>query len=130
MEIFKEVKFDERGLIPAIVQDAERGQVLMLAYMNRDSLQETLRTGFTHFFSRSRNKIWKKGEESGHVQRVREILYDCDGDTILLKVNQEVAACHTGHRSCFYRCYSPSSDQIEEVEPRIFDPDETYRKGR
>lgn len=129
MEIFKELKFDERGLIPAIIQEAEGGQILMMGYMNRDSLQHTLRTGFTHFFSRSRNKIWKKGEESGHVQRVKEILYDCDGDAILVRVQQEIAACHTGHRSCFFRRYDPSSDQIEEVEPGVFDPREIYGKG-
>jgi len=129
VEILNEVKFDERGLIPAIIQDVEGGQVLMMAYMNRDSLEQTLLTGFTHFFSRSRNKIWKKGEESGHLQRVKEILYDCDGDTILVKVEQEVAACHTGHRSCFFRRYHPSRDQVEEVEPPLFDPDQVYSKG-
>ena len=129
MKILKEVKFDERGLIPAIIQEVGGGQVLMMAYMNRDSLEQTLITGFTHFFSRSRNRIWKKGEESGHVQRVKEILYDCDGDTILIKVEQEVAACHTGHRSCFFRRYDPSSDQIGEVEPSLFDPREVYGKG-
>lgn len=129
MEILEEVKFDERGLIPAIIQDGDAGQVLMMAYMNRDSLEQTLETGFTHFFSRSRNKIWKKGEESGHVQRVKEILCDCDQDTILVKVEQEVAACHTGHRSCFFRRYDPSRDRMEEVEPQLFDPDEVYKKG-
>jgi len=129
VEIFREVKFDERGLIPAIIQEAEGGQVLMMAYMNQDSLEQTLRSGFTHFFSRSRNRIWKKGEESGHVQRVKEILYDCDGDTILVKVEQEVAACHTGHKSCFFRRYDPSSDRIAEVEPPLFDRGEVYGKG-
>lgn len=128
MEILKEVKFDERGLIPAIIQEAEGGQVLMVAYMNRDALEQTAHTGLTHFFSRSRNKIWKKGEESGHVQWVKEILYDCDGDALLVKVSQEVAACHTGHRSCFFRRYLPSSDRIEEVEPAVFNPREVYGK--
>jgi len=129
MEIWRELKFDERGLIPAIIQDIEGGEVLMMAYMNRESLERTLLTGFTHFFSRSRNRIWKKGEESGHRQRVKEILYDCDQDTLLVKVEQEVAACHTGHRSCFFRRYDPSRDRTEEVEPPLFDPDQVYRKG-
>lgn len=94
------VKFDEKGLVPAIVQE-ENGQVLMLAYMNEESLQKTIETGYTWFFSRSRQKLWQKGETSGHVQRVREIFYDCDGDTLLVKVNQTGVACHTGSYTCF-----------------------------
>ena len=94
------IKFDERGLVPAIVQE-ESGQVLMLAYMNAESLQKTIETGYTHFYSRSRQKLWKKGEESGNVQQVKEIFYDCDGDTILVKVHQTGVACHTGTYSCF-----------------------------
>lgn len=97
------LRFDAQGLIPAIAQDAENGQVLMHAYMNAEALARTLATGLAHYYSRSRGRLWRKGEESGHVQRVRAILYDCDEDTLLLKVNQEVAACHTGNRSCFYR---------------------------
>jgi phosphoribosyl-ATP pyrophosphohydrolase/phosphoribosyl-AMP cyclohydrolase len=97
------LRFDAHGLIPAIAQDAETGQVLMLAYMNREALARTRATGFAHYFSRSRQRLWKKGDASGHVQRVREIRYDCDGDAILLAVDQTDAACHTGHRSCFYR---------------------------
>lgn len=100
----------------------------MMAFMNQDALERTVRSGTTHFFSRSRNKIWKKGEDSGHAQRVKEILYDCDGDTLLVKVEQEVAACHTGHRSCFYQRYHPSVDQVEEIEPAIFDPTKVYQK--
>jgi len=95
--------FDASGLIPAIAQDAETGQVLMLAYMSRESLARTLETGLATYYSRSRKKLWQKGEESGHVQRIRAIRYDCDGDTLLLLVEQTVAACHTGNRSCFYR---------------------------
>jgi phosphoribosyl-AMP cyclohydrolase len=99
-----ELKYDEKGLIPAIVQDAQNGDVLMLAYMNSTSLEMTLDTGFTHFWSRSRQKYWKKGETSGHVQEVKEILYDCDADTLLVKVIQHgPAACHTGSRTCFFR---------------------------
>jgi len=99
-----ELKYDEKGLIPAIIQDVNNGDVLMLAYMNRRSLEMTLDTGYTHFWSRSRQKYWKKGETSGHVQEVKGILYDCDADTLLVKVIQHgPAACHTGNRTCFYR---------------------------
>ena len=94
------LKFDEKGLIPAIVQD-ENGQVLMLAYMNEESLQKTFETGYTWFYSRSRQKLWNKGETSGNVQKVLSINYDCDGDTLLICVNQKGAACHTGSYSCF-----------------------------
>jgi phosphoribosyl-ATP pyrophosphohydrolase/phosphoribosyl-AMP cyclohydrolase len=99
----EDLRFDANGLIPAIAQDGENGQVLMHAYMNAEALAKTLETGFVHYFSRSRGRLWRKGEESGHVQRVRAIRYDCDADTLLLDVEQTVAACHTGHRSCFYR---------------------------
>lgn len=99
-----ELKYDEKGLIPAIIQDAVNGDVLMMAYMNRESLRMTVETGFTHFWSRSRQKYWKKGETSGHVQEVKEIAFDCDADTLLVKVIQHGAgACHTGNRTCFYR---------------------------
>jgi len=99
-----ELKYDEKGLIPAIIQDAVNGDVLMMAYMNRESLRMPVETGFTHFWSRSRQKYWKKGETSGHVQEVKEIAFDCDADTLLLKVIQHGAgACHTGKRTCFYR---------------------------
>lgn len=94
------VKFDEKGLVPAIVQE-ENGQVLMLAYMNEESLKKTLETGYTWFFSRSRQQLWQKGETSGNVQRVREISYDCDGDTLLVRVHQTGVACHTGTYTCF-----------------------------
>ncbi len=97
------LRFDANGLIPAIAQDAENGQILMHAYMNAEAVARTLETGLAHYYSRSRQRLWRKGEESGHVQRVRAILYDCDEDALLLKVDQAVAACHTGNRSCFYR---------------------------
>jgi phosphoribosyl-AMP cyclohydrolase len=98
-----ELKYDDKGLIPAIIQDADTMEVLMMAYMNRDSLEKTTETGYTHFWSRSRSKFWKKGETSGHVQMVKSILYDCDRDTLLIKVIQKgPGACHTGHRSCFF----------------------------
>ncbi len=98
------LKFNEKGLIPAIIQDVENNEVLMMAYMDQTSLEKTLNTGLTHFWSRSRKKYWMKGETSGHVQEVKEIFYDCDEDTLLIKVVQRGAgACHTGNRTCFYR---------------------------
>jgi phosphoribosyl-AMP cyclohydrolase len=97
------LKYDDKGLIPAIIQDVDNGDVLMMAYMNETSLKQTLETGFTHFWSRSRQKYWKKGETSGSVQEVKEVLFDCDADTLLVKVKQHGAgACHTGNRTCFY----------------------------
>ena len=97
------LKYDEKGLIPAIVQDIENGDVLMMAYMNENSLKTTLETGFTHFWSRSRQEYWKKGGTSGDLQEVKEIYYDCDADTILVKVKQHgKGACHTGNRTCFF----------------------------
>lgn len=105
-----ELKFDSSGLIPAVVQDAENGDVLMVAYMNRESLVETIETGKTWFWSRSRQKYWMKGESSGHTQDVREIYYDCDADCLLVKVVQNgPGACHTNERSCFYRRLYPDA---------------------
>lgn len=97
------IKFDQQGLVPAVVQDAATGTVLMLAYMNEESLKKTLETGLTWFYSRSRRSLWRKGETSGHVQQVREVYYDCDGDTLLVKVDQTGVACHEGSFSCFTR---------------------------
>ena len=97
------IKFDDKGLVPAITQDFENAQVLMMAYMNKESLKLTLETGLCHYYSRSRKKLWKKGETSGHLQKVKEIYYDCDADTLLIKIEQIGAACHTGQRSCFHR---------------------------
>ena len=115
------------GLLPAIAQDAESGEVLMIAFMNAESLAETLATGRAVYFSRSRNRLWRKGEESGHVQFVESVLVDCDGDAILLKVRQQGgAACHTGFRSCFYRQLTPEGTQIVGV--KVFDPDQVYKK--
>ena len=123
-EMLTELKYDEKGLLPAIIQDVETGEVLMMAYMNETALKKTIETGFTHFWSRSRQKYWKKGETSGHVQEVREILPDCDADTLLVKVIQHGAgACHTGHRSCFYR-----NIRGEEVAEKVFSESEVYGK--
>jgi phosphoribosyl-AMP cyclohydrolase len=99
-----ELKYDDKGLIPAIIQDVKSNEVLMMAYMNKTSLEKTLETGKTHFWSRSRQKYWMKGETSKNVQLVKEIYYDCDGDTLLIRVEQVGSgACHTGSRTCFYR---------------------------
>lgn len=103
-EIIDKLKFDEKGLIPAIIQDINNNEVLMMAYMDRKALEITLDSGFTNFWSRSRKEYWKKGETSGNVQEVKEILYDCDEDTLLIKVIQHGSgACHKGERTCFYR---------------------------
>lgn len=109
----KQIKFDGKGLVPVIVQDASSGQVLMLAYANSDAIQKTIESGKSHFWSRSREKLWMKGEESGNVQEIVEIYYDCDIDTILYLVNQTGVACHTGERTCFYR--SSSGDKETPV---------------
>jgi len=102
-----ELTFDDRGLIPAIVQDAESGDVLMMAWMNRESVALTMTEGRTVFWSRSRGELWRKGETSGHVQHVDELRVDCDADALLVRVHQEGAACHTGARSCFFRSLEP-----------------------
>lgn len=114
------------GLIPAIVQDAETKDVLMLAYMNRASWEATLQSGKATFWSRSRQKLWLKGESSGHVQIVKDIFIDCDEDTLLLQVEQlGGAACHTGHRSCFFR--RRKGGEFEVVGKKVFDPEEVYK---
>ncbi len=115
------------GLLPAIAQDVETGEVLMMAYMNPESYAETLSTARAVYYSRSRNKLWRKGEESGNIQKVHAIFIDCDADTILLKVEQVGgAACHAGYRSCFYRQVTPGG--LKTVGRRIFDPDQVYGK--
>ncbi len=112
---FEKIKFDKQGLVPVIVQDSSSGRVLMLAYANMEALKKTVETGRTHFWSRSRKKLWNKGEESGHFQDVKEIFVDCDCDTVLVTVTQTGAACHTGAASCFYR----SSDFEEKLAPEF-----------
>ncbi len=101
-DILKQVKFDDSGLVPAIAQDHITGEVLMMAWMNADSLEKTLTTGQVYYWSRSRGSLWRKGETSGHTQTLKKCLIDCDGDTILLKIEQVGVACHTGERSCFF----------------------------
>ncbi|MBN1851185.1 MAG: phosphoribosyl-AMP cyclohydrolase [Pirellulales bacterium] len=113
------------GLIPVIVQDIHSHEVLMLAYMNAEAFAETRATGKAVFFSRSRGKLWRKGEKSGHVQRVRGIFIDCDLDTILLHVEQQGAACHKGYRSCFFRKFTP--DGLIVISEKVFNPDDVYQ---
>jgi phosphoribosyl-AMP cyclohydrolase len=123
---FDAIRWNDDGLIPAIAQDAESGRVLMLAWMNRESLQATVAEGRAVYYSRSRCKLWRKGEESGNVQCLKEISLDCDGDTLLLKVEQIGGiACHTGRESCFYRCWQDGRWQT--VDPVITDPNELYK---
>jgi phosphoribosyl-AMP cyclohydrolase len=115
------------GLVPAIAQDAATGVVLMMAWMNREAFEETLRTGRAVYFSRSRNKLWRKGEESGNVQEVKGVYLDCDADTILLKVHQiGGAACHEGYQSCFFR--QVEGEQLKVIAERVFDPKAVYKK--
>src|ERR1700688_1439686 len=123
-----QIDFDKAGgLVPAIAQDAASGQVLMMAWMNREAFEETLRTGRAVYFSRSRGKLWRKGEESGNVQEVREVFIDCDADTILLKVHQiGGAACHVGYRSCYLRTLD--GPDLRVVGERVFDPQKVYKK--
>ena len=118
------IKFDKKGLIPAVVQDVNTGEVLMVAWMNSESLKRTLKTGVMTYWSRSRQKLWVKGETSGNLQKVREIYIDCDEDCLLFKVEPEGsgAACHEGYRSCFFRKVNPSDGTFSICDERIFDP--------
>lgn len=113
--------FDETERIPAVAQDAETGEVLMLAYVTEEAVERTRETGLAHYYSRSRDELWQKGQSSGHVQEVEEVRVDCDGDALLYLVSQEGGACHTGYRSCFYRTVDG-----ETVGEKVFDPDEVY----
>ncbi len=121
--------FSKSELLPVIAQDDATGDVLMLAYMNQTAWEETLRTGRVCYYSRSRQKLWRKGEESGNVQEVKSIFFDCDADTLLIRVNQVGgAACHEGYKSCFFRKIDPQSKAVEVVGSRIFDPKTVYKK--
>lgn len=116
MSFYEKLKFNQEGLVPAIVQEQGTGRVLMLAWMNREAIERTIATGKTHFWSRSRKKFWMKGEESGHVQIVKDIAFDCDGDTLLVQVEQTGAACHEGYRSCFFRSVDGTDFRITESQ--------------
>jgi phosphoribosyl-ATP pyrophosphohydrolase/phosphoribosyl-AMP cyclohydrolase len=123
---YSALKFDAHGLIPAIVQDKDDGEVLMMAWMNEEAVRMTMSTGFAHYWSRSRQKLWKKGESSGHTQAVAEVLYDCDADCLLVKVAQKEAACHTGHRSCFFSVLAPGGAKGGGKGKLVFDPAKVY----
>ena len=125
-ETVKQLKYNADGLIPAVVQDAQTKQVLMVAYMNAESLLATIRTGKTNFWSRSRQKYWVKGESSGHTQDVHAIRIDCDMDTLVIEVTQHGGACHLGYYSCFFRRLTDDG-QWENTDERVFDPDEVYK---
>jgi phosphoribosyl-AMP cyclohydrolase len=120
------LKYTADGLIPAIVQDAGSRRVLMMAWMNETSLQRTLETGLMHFWSRSRQKFWLKGETSGHTQKVLHWAADCDGDTLLFEVEQTGGACHTGYESCFFQPFALDGTPLEVAESKVFDPEKTY----
>ncbi len=128
MSFYDKLKWTSDGLIPAIIQEAGTGRVLMMAWMNRGSLESTVATGKTHFWSRSRQKYWMKGEESGHTQTVKDIAFDCDGDTLLIQVEQSGAACHEGFKSCFFRSVEKDGQAFKETEPRLLKPEDIYKK--
>ncbi|MFH0812716.1 MAG: phosphoribosyl-AMP cyclohydrolase [Pseudomonadota bacterium] len=119
-----QIKYDNKGLVPVIIQDYVNNEILMVAYMNKEALKRTLDSGKTHFWSRSRQQYWQKGEHSGHVQLVRKILIDCDNDALVIKVDQKIAACHTGYRSCFYR--KLDGGEFKVFQTKIFEEKEVY----
>ena len=127
MSVYEKLKFTADGLIPAIVQEAKTGRVLMMAWMNRASLEKTLATGKTHFWSRSRQQFWMKGEESGHTQAVKDVSFDCDGDTLLIQVDQIGAACHEGYHSYFFRSIEGQGEAERITEPQQISPDKVYK---
>lgn len=130
MSLIDNLKFNEKGLIPAIIVDDKDGRVLTLCYMNQDAVLKTLETGLVHVFRRSQNRLMIKGETSGHTQTVRDVSIDCEGNSILFRVEQKVAACHAGYRSCYYRRYNLQNQVLEIQEVRVFDPDSVYSGGR
>jgi len=126
MDLLKKVSFNDKGLLPVIVQDIDGGEVLMMAWMNREALKKTITSGKAYFWSRSRKKLWLKGESSGHYQLVREIRIDCDEDTLLIKVEQIKAACHKGYKSCFFRKINKEG-KIELIGEKLFEPEKVYK---
>jgi phosphoribosyl-AMP cyclohydrolase len=128
MSFYDKLKFNSDGLIPAIIQEQSTGRVLMMAWMNRASLEKTIATGKTHFWSRSRQTFWIKGETSGHTQTVKDISFDCDGDTLLIQVDQIGTACHEGYKSCFFRSVEDGGKQFRVTEPQLVTPKAIYEK--
>jgi phosphoribosyl-AMP cyclohydrolase len=122
-------KFDSNGLITVIAQDSRTNQILMVAYMNREALELTIETGYATYFSRSRQKLWKKGEESGHFQIVEQILVDCDQDCLVLRVKVDSGQCHVGYKSCFYRAVTQKNcKKLEFMAKKVYNPEKTYKK--
>jgi phosphoribosyl-AMP cyclohydrolase len=128
MSFLEKLRFNAEGLIPAIIQEQSTGRVLMMAWMNREALEKTVELGKTVFWSRSRKKFWIKGETSGHVQVVKNIAFDCDGDTLLIQVEQTGAACHEGYKSCFFRSVGENGTSIAETEQQLAKPEEIYSR--
>ncbi len=126
MDLLEKVSFNKEGLLPVIVQDINRGEVLMMAWMNREALKKTITSGKAYFWSRSRKKLWLKGESSGHYQLVREMWIDCDEDTLLIKVEQIKAACHKGYKSCFFRKINKEG-KLELIGEKVFEPGKVYK---
>ena len=126
MDLLERVSFNKEGLLPVIVQDINRGEVLMMAWMNREALEKTIASGKAYFWSRSRKNLWLKGESSGHYQLVREMWIDCDEDTLLIKVEQIKAACHKGYKSCFFRKINKEG-KLELIGEKVFEPGKVYK---
>ncbi len=126
MTFLDKLKFNSDGLIPAIIQEQSTGRVLMMAWMNREAVKRTVEEGKTVFWSRSRQKYWVKGETSGHVQVVKDVAFDCDGDTILIQVEQTGAACHEGYKSCFFRSIESQGNSFAIKEPQLVKPEQVY----
>lgn len=124
--IIAQLKFDDKGLIPAVIQDYQNNEVLMVGYMNAAAVAQTLAGPYVTFYSRSRNKMWIKGESSGHTQTVKEIYFDCDADCLVIKADQKVAACHVGYRTCFFR--KIENGQVITVGEKIFEEEKVYKK--
>jgi len=130
MSFYDLLKFDANGLIPAIIQEQKTGRVVMMAWMNRASLESTIKTGKTHFWSRSRQKYWMKGEESGNTQTVKDIAFDCDADVLLIQVEQNGPACHEGYHSCFFRSVTDGEGKFKVTEQQLLTPEQIYGKKK
>ena len=126
MQLLTNLKFDDKGLIPAVIVNVTDNRVLTLCFMNQDALEKTIETGQVHVFRRSKNRLMLKGETSGHTQSVEKVFFDCEGKSLVIKVKQKVAACHAGYMSCYYRKYNDKTDNIEIIEQKVFDPEKTY----
>ncbi|NQT20121.1 MAG: phosphoribosyl-AMP cyclohydrolase [Planctomycetes bacterium] len=127
MQLLEKINFNAHGLVPVIVYDAADNRPLTLCYMNRDAVKATVATGKVHVFRRSKGRLMMKGETSGHIQEVREIAIDCDGNSLAIKVDQHVAACHAGYKTCYYRKYDGAADEFRVDGEKVFDPDSVYK---